>query len=154
MPRQRGLIVALMALAIALATVTPAQAGRRWCQADPIFLIAGTQVNVVTAIWEEHVPAVTGPIAVTLYVPPDVQAIPIFTDDGYNGFGEVVSIVPTPRLSVTQQGVRILVEVTVPANRVDMPFDVFVSPADASTASVNGNANNVIPVRLMVEPSI
>src|SRR5688500_9921147 len=72
MPRKRGLVVVLTALVLALVAVAPAQAGRRWCESDPVFLIAGRQVNVVVAIQEEHVPAVTGPIAVTLSVPPDV----------------------------------------------------------------------------------
>ena len=151
--RGRGFVVAIMALVVALAAVAPAQAGRRWCEKDPVFIIAGTQVNVVVAIWEEHQSAVTGPIAVTLYVPAEVHAILHATDDGYNGFGEAVSIVSLPRLAVKKEGVPVIVEVTVPADRVDMPVDVFVTPAGARTSSVNGKANNLVPVHLTVEPA-
>jgi hypothetical protein len=150
MSRRRGLLVALAALTVTMVAVAPVEAGRRWCSKDPIFLIAGTQVNVEVAIWEEHQPAVTGPIAVTLYVPLNVSAVLIAVDDGYNGYGEVVSIVPTSRLALTNRGPRVLVEVTVPASRVDMPVNVFVTPLGHRTISVNGKPNNIVPVNLVV----
>ena len=143
----------LTTLMLALVVVAPAQAGRRWCEADPVFLVAGTQVNVITAILEEHQPAVTGPVAVTLYVPPDVSAILISTDAGYNGFGEVVSIIPTPDLSVKNRRVEVLVEVTVPASLADMPVTVFVTHDGARTKSVKGTSNGVVPVQLKVDSS-
>lgn len=152
--KQRGLLVALMALALALAVVavSPAEAGWRWCERDPVFSIAGTLVNVVVAVREEHQSAVTGPIVVTLYAPIGVNALLISTDDGYNGYGEVVSIVPASWLTVTGRGVQVRVEVTVPASRVDMPVDVFVTPAGARTVSVNGKSNTVVPVQFTVQP--
>jgi hypothetical protein len=153
MSRQRAVLVALFTLVVAFVAVAPAAAGRRWCEIDPVFQIAGRQVNVVTAIPEEYQSAVTGPVAVTLYVPSGVEALLISTDAGYNGYGEVVSIVPVSWLSVTARGVQALVEVTVPISRSDVPVQVFVTPDGSRTFSSYGQANSNIPVVFVVQPA-
>jgi hypothetical protein len=153
MSKQRALLTGLTMMVLTLVLTAPANAGRRWCEADPVFLIAGREVNVVTAIEEENVPTVTGPVAVTLYVPTGVSALLVSTDAGYNGYGEVVSIVPVSWLAVTKRGVEVLVEVTIPANRTDVPVNVFVTPAGGWTVMEDGDANEVIPVRFFVSPA-
>ena len=153
MLRLRGLLVALAALALALVTASPADAGRRWCEIDPVFLIAGSQLNVAVSIWEEHQSAVTGPTVVTLFVPEGVSADLIFTDDGYNGYGEVVSIVPASWLAVSKKGVEVVVEVTLPASRSDVPVLVDAVTADGKTNSTRGVSNTVIPIQLEIEPA-
>ena len=152
MSRQRALLVAITSMVLTLILVAPVGAGRRWCEADPVFLIAGRQVNVVTAIPEEHVPAVTGPIAVTLYVPAGVSARLVATDAGYNGYGEVVSIVPVSWLAVTRRGVEAVVEVTLPARRADVPVEVRAIVDRGPHGTTSGAANAVIPLRLVVRP--
>jgi hypothetical protein len=150
MSRQRGFLVALFAVVLTLVVAAPVDAGRRWCEADPIVLIAGTEVGVVTAVLEEDLPVVTGPVAVTIYVPEGVPAFLVSTDAGYNGYGEVVTFLPVPWLTVTERGVQARVEVVLPAGRPNVPVQVAVSPGGARTASVSGRANTAIPVQFMV----
>ena len=152
MSRQRGFLVALCALVLTLVAVAPAAAGRRWCEADPVFLIAGRQVNVVTAIPEEYLSAVTGPVAVTLYVPDGVSAQLLATDAGYNGYGEVVSIVPVSWLAVSRRGVEAVVEVTLPASHAGVPVEVRAVVDRGPHGTTSGAANAVIPLRLVVRP--
>jgi hypothetical protein len=153
MNKLRGIYVALTALALALVVASPAEAGRRWCEIDPVFLVAGTQVNVAVSILEEHQPAVTGPTVVTLFVPVGASAVLTSTDEGYNGYGEVVTIVPASWLTATKKGVPIAVEVTVPASRSDLPVLVEAASADGKSKSTRDVANAVITVQLTVEPA-
>ena len=152
MSKQVRLILALVALALAVA-VSPVEAGRRWCEKDPVFLIAGTQVNVITAVPEEYVAAVTGPVAVTLYHPLGVDVELLAVDDGYNGYGEVVSIVPTAELQAAKRGVQILVEVTIPVGAGDVPVRVTAMSADGRSVSAKGTGNAVVALGLNVSPS-
>jgi hypothetical protein len=153
MSRQRAVLIVLTTLVLTLVAAAPAGAGRQWCEKDPVFLIAGRQVNVVVAIMEDHQPAVVGPIVVTLYVPDDVNATLVSTDDGYNGYGEVASIVPVSWLTVTKRGVQVRVEVILPASLTEMPVKVIATPADGRTTTARGNANVVIPLDLTVSPA-
>src|SRR5215211_3187456 len=83
----------VLAVVVLLAAAAPASAGRKWCQKDPAFLVAGIYVSVDVAVYADQTPHVTGPIGVTLYVPLGTDATVAFTDDGFNGHGEAVAIV-------------------------------------------------------------
>jgi hypothetical protein len=148
----RHLLAFFVALVCAIVIASPASAGRVWCRQDPVFSVAGTQVNVDVAIWEEHVERVTGPVMVTLFVPEGVEAVLLWQEEGFNGFGEVVTIETSDRLRVTDRGVRIRVEVTVPASRNNTPVLVDVTTG-GETVTVSGKANRSIPVTLLVQPA-
>ena len=51
----------LVAVLLSLLVVAPAVAGRVWCRRDPVFLVAGTLVNVDVAITQENERNVNGP---------------------------------------------------------------------------------------------
>jgi hypothetical protein len=113
---QRRLVQSLvLAVVVLLAAAAPVDAGQKWCQKDPAFLVVGTYVSVDAAVYADQSPHVTGPIGVTLYAPLGTDATVAFTDDGFNGHGEAVAIVADERLQTTGRGIPIRVVVEVPA---------------------------------------
>jgi hypothetical protein len=112
----RHLIVSFcLALVAALTVVAPASAGRTWCFRDPVVNLAGHDVQVLVAIPAEYVHLVDGPIDVVFKTPSGMSRSVVFTDDGFNGFGETVSFVDAPRRPVNSQSdFTLSVRVTVP----------------------------------------
>ena len=150
---RRIVLAPLVALLVALLVIAPAAAGRQWCRRDPVFLVAGVQVNVEVAIPEEHQVNVTGAIRVVLYVPSGVGATLIAQDAGFNGFGEQVEILVSKRLRATPKSIPIQVKLTVPAARNDIPVQAFVTPAGGRSASVQGRVNQEVFLNAAVTPS-
>src|SRR5215217_972701 len=140
--------IVLAAFAVVLATA-PADAGRKWCQKDPAFLVAGTLVSVDVAVYDDLTMHVTGPIAVTLYVPQGTTAEFVFADDGFNGHGETASILTDKRLQTTGRGIQIRVVVQVPAG-IGMPVLGTVYPGSGRPVTVNGKTNNPITINASV----
>jgi hypothetical protein len=146
----RRLVPSLVLVVFALlAAAAPVDAGRKWCQKDPAFLVAGTYVAVDVAVYADQTPHVTGPIGVTLFVPAGIDASVAFTDDGFNGHGEAVAIVADERLQTTGRGVQIRVVVEVPA-AVGMPANSTVYPGAGKPVTVNGQTNNAIRINATV----
>ena len=137
-----SLVLVVFALLVAVA---PAAAGRKWCQKDPAFLVAGISVSVDVAVYADQQAHVTGPIGVTLFVPAGIEATVAFTDDGFNGHGEAVAIVADERLQTTGRGIQIRVVVQVPA-AIAMPARATVSPGAGKAVTVTGQTNNAIPI--------
>ena len=79
-----------LALVALLVTSGTSEAGLRWCYRDPIVLLNGTQVQILVAVPEDQIHVVNGPVRVTIAVPEGVDREVIFTDSGFNGFGETV----------------------------------------------------------------
>lgn len=93
----RKLLAAVMTGFIALFILAiPAAAGRQWCAKDPIVALNGHEVQILVAVPEEMQPAVTGPIHVFVVTHADVMQELIFTDSGFNGFGETVEFATRP----------------------------------------------------------
>ena len=138
----QSLVLAVFAL---LAAAAPADAGRKWCQKDPAFLVAGIYVSVDVAVYADQTPHVTGPISVTLFVPPGIDASVAFTDDGFNSHGESVAIVTDKRLQTTGRGIQIRVVVQVPT-AIAMPAIGTVYPGAGKPVTVNGQTNNAISI--------
>jgi hypothetical protein len=98
-----------------LMVVAPASAGRTWCSRDPIVNVDGHTIQVLVAIPDEYVDLVNGPIDVVFETPAGMNRSVVFTDDGFNGFGETVSFVDAPRRPVNSQSdFTLSVRVTVP----------------------------------------
>ena len=140
--------VLLAALVFAL-IVSPVDAGRKWCQHDPIFTIAGISTPVYVAVYDDMQAHVTGPIAVKLTVPIGTPVEVTFVDEGFNGYGEVISIDSSSRLKVTSRGIQVQVQVTVPAD-TSMPVLVTVAPSTGRASSVTGKTNTIIVVNVTV----
>ena len=151
-PRRR-LVATLVALALAVVVVAPASAGRTWCRRDPGFRVAGTTVNVWVGVPEADQARVTGPLKVILYVPVGTHAVVEFTDDGFNGHGEEVIIIPAKQLKHQKNGVRVQAEVTVPAATNDVPVTVSVVPASGRAQTGFGKSNQVVSIFSSVDPS-
>jgi hypothetical protein len=140
--------VLLAALVFAL-IVSPVDAGRKWCQHDPIFNIAGVTTPVYVAVYEDMQAHVTGPIAVTLRVPPGTAVAVTYVDEGFNGFGEAITVLSDPRLKVTSRGIQVQFQVSVPADTI-MPVLVTVAPSSGRASSVTGKTNSTITVNTTV----
>ena len=139
----------VLAVVVLLAAAAPADAGRKWCQKDPAFLVAGTSVAVDVAVYADQQAHVTGPIGVTLFVPAGIEASVAFTDDGFNGHGEAVAIVADERLQTTGRGIQIRVVVEVPA-AIAMPARATVSPGAGKAVTVTGQTNSAIRINATV----
>ena len=71
-------------------TIAPAGAGRYWCRADPIIAFNGTPVQVWVEMPEEYQYLVNGPIRFEVTTPGWVESEVLFTDEGFNGYGETI----------------------------------------------------------------
>lgn len=87
--RRLGVPVVLALLGLLVATF-PAQAGLGWCLSDPVVELNGTQVQILVALPDNLADAVSGPITVNVFTPARVDREVVFTDAGFNGYGEVV----------------------------------------------------------------
>jgi len=123
-----SLTLALVAVAL---FVLPATAGRQWCYVDPVVTLNGTAVQILVAVPEEYVPAVTGAIDFEISVPEGVSHEVDFLDAGFNGYGETVSIQTLSGATVAQDG---SFEISI---RAQVPVDASVP-------------DGVIPVQVVV----
>lgn len=119
-----------LALVATLFVVAPASAGRRWCARDPIVNLSGHELQVLIAIPDEYVHLVNGPVDVTFKTPAGMTRSVVFTDDGFNGFGEVVSFDDDPKGSVNPRG-----GFTVNL-RVSIPIDETLANAELKTRKI------------------
>jgi hypothetical protein len=147
--RNSRLMGVMLAALVFVIVAAPVDAGRKWCQHDPIFNIAGTTTSVYVAVYDDLQHHVTGPIAVTLSVPPATAVEVTYVDGGFNDFGEAISVVSDPRLKVTSRGIQVRFQVSVPAAKI-MPVLVTVAPSSGRASSVTGKNNMTITVNTTV----
>jgi hypothetical protein len=115
MKRLTGSItLAFVALAL---LVAPASAGREWCAKDPVVSLNGTAVQILVAVPNEYVPAVDGPIDVRIALPAGVEAEIVFSDAGFNGYGETVSFQATDASVAADGSFDVGIRTRVPANQ-------------------------------------
>jgi hypothetical protein len=152
MSRNSRLVPIVLAAVAFLLIVAPVDAGRRWCQKDPIFSVAGTSVPLYVSVYDDQQSHVTGPIAVTLSVPVGVSVVVTYVDNGFNGYGEKISVVTNSKLRVTSKGVQTQFQVSVPAD-ISMPVQVTVAPANGRSMSITGKTNTMVSVNATIVPS-
>ncbi|HYP59044.1 MAG TPA: hypothetical protein VEQ36_01345 [Thermomicrobiales bacterium] len=152
MSRNSRLIPVVLAAVALLLIVAPVDAGRKWCQKDPTFSVAGTSVPLYVSVYDDQQSHVTGPIAVTLSVPVGVSVVVTYVDNGFNGYGEAISVVTNSKLRVTSKGVQTQIQVSVPAD-ISMPVQVKVAPANGRATSITGKTNTVISVNATIVPT-
>jgi hypothetical protein len=152
MSRNSRLVPIVLAAVAFLLIVAPVDAGRRWCQKDPIFSVAGTSVPLYVSVYDDQQSHVTGPIAVTLSVPVGVSVVVTYVDNGFNGYGEKISVVTNSKLRVTSKGVQTQFQVSVPAD-ISMPVQVTVAPASGRSMSITGKTNTMVSVNATIVPS-
>ena len=152
MSRNSRLVPIVLAAVAFLLIVAPVDAGRRWCQKDPIFSVAGTSVPLYVSVYDDQQSHVTGPIAVTLSVPVGVSVVVTYVDNGFNGYGDKISVVTNSKLRVTSKGVQTQFQVSVPAD-ISMPVQVTVAPASGRSMSITGKTNTMVSVNATIVPS-
>jgi hypothetical protein len=150
--RNGWLMSVMLAALVFVVFVAPVDAGRQWCRSDPTFSIAGTTTSVDVSVYQDLQVHVTGPIAVKLSVPPGTAVEVMHVDEGFNKFGDAITIVSDPRLKVTRQGIQVRFEVAVPSARI-MPFLLTVVPSSGRALSVTGNTNTTMILNTMVAPA-
>ena len=106
-----------LALVALVLLVAPASAGREWCAKDPVVSLNGTAVQILVAVPEEYVPAVTGSIDVLIAVPSGVESDVVFLDAGFNGYGETVSFQAAGGTVAADGSFDVSVRASVPVNQ-------------------------------------
>jgi hypothetical protein len=145
--RAMSFVIAFLLLGL---LVFPAQAGLIWCQGDPIVNLDGTEVQIVVSIPEDKQHLVTGPIEVDIATPGSVSRDLIYTDSGFNGYGETVSFsdLNTPKfgnLFLT----KISAHIPVSSGGSAIPVQMTITPSNGKTTTVYGRANQTNAVVLI-----
>lgn len=151
----RRLVVALVIIVVVGSIgAGPVAAGRKWCARDPLVSLNGAPVQIVVAVPEEFVPAVNGPVAVTVQTPSDVERVVLYTDDGFNGHGEIVEFTSLMGATIADDGsfpIRISAEIPVDVDLLRslgntskrVPFQINVA-ANGELQQIEGEAPMVI----------
>lgn len=140
------IVSALIPLLAILLLALPAQAVI-WCKTDPIVKLNGTQVQILVSMPEEYVPLVNGPTSVTVATPLSVTRQLIYTDAGFNGYGEAVSFTDL-RGNVKNNTFATYIRVQVPIDRTGLasgevvPVQVEVIPDNAKPVVVSGTSDS------------
>jgi hypothetical protein len=119
--RRLGISCFLGVLALLL-VAAPASAGRVWCARDPIVRIDGTDVQVWVAIPDEFVPYVTDAVRVKLATPKGLSHQVLFTDTGFNNYGEDVRWGDAPPTTNGTKPLGVEVRVDVDQGKIDKAF--------------------------------
>ena len=149
--RRRFLSLLIVAFGFFLA-VSPADAARKWCHKDPVMSVAGTKVNVDVAVYDDEKHLVTGPVQVKFFVPPGTKTKVVSTDDGFNGYGERVTVEFDKRLKATTRSVQIRVLVQIPS-KGKLSAQVVISPGKAKPVAISGRTNTTFSATTSVTPS-
>ena len=133
-PTQRALIM----LAVAMA-------GVGWCRVDPIVSLNGRQVQIWVAVPQEYVSKVSGPIEVEINVPSSVSRQLLYTDSGFNGYGERVTFTTNNGSLMPDGSFWMTFVVRVPMNGFwqSVPVQVEVVNPDGTSRFYNGTQYNV-----------
>jgi hypothetical protein len=135
-------VVAVLVMAL------PAVAGREWCAKDPIVALNGNVVQILVAVPEGMDVDVTGPIHVAIETPEDVTHELLFTDSGFNGFGETVAFESVPGKIKRDGSFKAEIDVTVPVAAEPLPMQVTVI-TDTETIVREGSTSGMT-IKLMV----
>ena len=134
----------LLALCVTLLIASPASAGRRWCARDPIVTLDGHALQVWVAIPAEFEHLVNGPIDVQFTTPAGMSRSVVLTDDGFNGYGEVVSFADDSAASVNPHGAfTVRVWVAVPISDLPEEAEPRVPRVPVQITIVEGDSTNV-----------
>ncbi len=144
----RVTVAIVLALVVLQLVALPVAAGQDWCLKDPVVELNGVRVQIVVAIPAEYVGLVNGPIDVAVATPRGTERTLVFTDDGFNGYGEVVRFTDLDGAPQTSFPARITV--VVPLSRDSaIPVQVTVTPATGGGVVVRGTSSSVtVAVRI------
>ena len=144
---KRLAVSTLISLLAILVLAIPGQARLKWCKADPIVELNGTQVRILVGIQEGDLPLVNGPVHVEVKNPESVTQELVSTDTGFNQHGE--QVVFTDLNGKPQNGTsfptNIRVQVPIDESRLvgrtHIPVQVSVTWGDNKPKVVTGTSN-------------
>lgn len=147
---KRVALSAWIALTIALVLVQRADAGLAWCARDPVVSLNGKPVQIIVAIPEDYLPMVTGPIYVDVALPDGVTGELLSTDEGFLGYGEVVTFSQMQE-TVNANGLTVAkFSISVPiGDLTDVPMLVTIIPEGQPamySRGVNGGRSTVVAI--------
>ncbi len=141
---RRSIFCFVLVILASLLVASPASAGRRWCARDPIVNLNGNTVQVWVAIPEEYVSLVDGPVEVEFKTPTGMSRSVVMTDDGFNGFGEVVSFSDDPRSKLNPKGAfTIQIRVAVPIDESRAGSTLKASDIPTQITVIDGESTQV-----------
>ena len=149
--RRRFLSLLIVAFGLSVAG-SPVEAARKWCHKDPVMSVAGTKVNVDVAVYDDEKHLVTGPVVVKFFVPPGTKTAVVALDDGFNGFGELVTVEVDKRLKASTRSVQIRVLVQIPS-KGKLAAQVVITPGKAKPVAISGRTNTTFSATTSVTPS-
>jgi len=141
---RRCALIALTALLTLLPFATPVSAGKGWCRSDPIVTLNGVQLQLLIAIPVEEQANVIGPIAVTMVAPKASKMTVVYTDSGFNGFGESINLAAnSDRIGIDGTfTVKAILSVPMRGNNF-IPMQVEIIPDSGESVFVEGQAIGV-----------
>ncbi len=134
----RAILIPLVAV---LFLALPAQAALKWCKTDPVATLNDREYQVLVSIPEEYVPLVNGPIDVEYRIPESTKYKLLFTDAGYNGYGEVVTFKGIDANNRYEFAVRIPLDESQLADGVKVPMLIEVIEKGGSHVIVKGTTD-------------
>jgi hypothetical protein len=138
-------LIPLLAL-LALALPAPARAEVEWCKKDPVVRLNGTELQIWVAIPAQYQPLVNGPVQVEVGTPKGVRRELVYTDSGFNGYGEAVTFGDIKgSIKAGAFPTEIRVRVPIDGSRLApgevVPVQVEIIPDNAPAVSVLGTSN-------------
>lgn len=137
---------ALVLLIPLLLLALPAHAEVEWCKSDPVIRLNGTLVQIWVAIPAEYQALVDGPVEFEIRTPKGVVRELVSTDDGFNGYGEVVRFgdlkgVVENGTFPTEVRVRVPIDWSQLESDKPIPVQVEVIPENAGAVVVRGTSD-------------
>ncbi len=143
---RRLAVTTIVPLALILALTLPAQARVTWCRSDPIVQLDGVPVAILVDIPQQYLHLVNGAVRVKVRTPKNVQRDTVFTDGGFNGYGESVEFTDLSAEPNQDKRFPSTIEVSIPVeqspaiNQTNVPVQVTVIPADTRPRGVRGTS--------------
>jgi hypothetical protein len=133
-PRSRvgvvGVLRTLVFVVLAVSLIAPSGTalGRvGWCRSDPVVKIGDAVADIFLSAPANAPLKVTGPNEIVIIIPDTLSGAVLVETPGF-GQGEKVSIVQSPDLRVTKDGIEVTIKARVPANDNKMPVKVEFAP--------------------------
>jgi hypothetical protein len=125
-----GVIRTLVFVVLALSLMVPSSAASRsvgWCRSDPVVKIGDDVADIFLSAPIDAPLKVTGPNEIIVIIPDTLSGSVVAETQGF-GKGEKVTIVQSPDLQVTKNGIEVEIKAFVPVNGVKMRVHVEFAP--------------------------
>jgi hypothetical protein len=124
--RSAGFLICVLALLAASAG--RADAGRTWCQRDPVIKLDGRVAAISLGGPAELDETALGAAEIVVHVPVGTTVELLATDNGFNKQGYAVSFVEDGSLSWETPGTTLAIRASVPAPDPDLALEIVFSP--------------------------